>query len=205
MIFLRAIVEARRHNLCVQEGFMKAILSCLLLGLLVGCATTHKERSEVKDIDTKLDEAQDVNGEKLGIKDDTIVIQKKRLLAEELRELQNYTYGLEAEVYGSRKYGSKGLYGVYRDCQAELSSSKYGGNGELPYIEPAERLIEDKESMTFGKDEDDKLVSVTEEFISERIDRFKKSRESLEKRRAEYELKVRVCKNKLKNAKEQAE
>lgn len=178
----------------------KLLLLVLSLGL-AACSTTHKEKSEVKDIDTKLERAQDVNGETLGVRDDSIVIQKKRVLAEELRELQNYTYGIGDEVYGSRKYGSRGLYGVYADCKADLNSKKYGGSGDLPYIEPAEKIIKEKEEWKFGKDENDKLVTVSEEFISERIERFKKYRDKLEKRRAEYELKVRVCKNKLKNAK----
>lgn len=183
---------------------MKLFANLLLLLSLMACATSHKEKSEVKELDTKLEEQQDVNGESLGIKDDSIVIQKKRLLAEELRELQNYTYGLEDEVYGNRKFGSRGLYGVLHDCKAELASKKYGGTGELPYIEPKEQLLEDRENSVFGKDEDNKLVTVSEEFISERIERFKKAREILEKRRVEYELKVKVCRTKLKNAKEEA-
>lgn len=176
-----------------------------MLGLsLVACSTSHKEKSEVKEIETKLEQSQDVNGETLGIKDDSIVIQKKRVLAEELRELQNYVYGLNDEVYGSRKYGSRGLYGVYADCKADVNSKKYGGTGDLPYIEPAEDIIKEKEEFNFGKDENNQLVTVSEEFISERIERFKKYRDKLEKRRAEYELKVRVCKTKLKNAIEES-
>lgn len=180
----------------------KFALVMMVLGL-AACSTTHKEKSEVKDIETKLDRAQDINGETLGVRDNTIVVQKKRVLAEELRELQNYTYGINDEVYGSRKYGSRGLYGVYVDCKADLNSKKYGGSGDLPYVEPAETIIKEKEEWKFGKDENDKLVTVSEEFISERIERFKKYRDKLEKRRAEYELKVRVCKNKIKNAKVQ--
>ena len=70
---------------------MKLFVLSLLSLSLVACSTSHKEKSEVKEIETKLEQSQDVNGETLGIKDDTIVIQKKRVLAEELRELQMTT------------------------------------------------------------------------------------------------------------------
>ena len=182
---------------------MRMVFLPLVLAL-AACSTTHKDKSEVKEIDTQLEKSQDVNGETLGVRDNSIVIQKKRLLAEELRELQNYTYGLNDEVYGSRKYGSRGLYGVYVDCKADLNAKSLGGTGDLPYVEPAEKIIKEDSEINFGKDENDKLVSVTEEYISERIERFKKYRDKLEKRRAEYELKVRVCKTKLKSARAEA-
>ncbi|MFK8138475.1 MAG: hypothetical protein AB8E15_08955 [Bdellovibrionales bacterium] len=181
---------------------MKLILMTLSLIFMSACATSHKEKSEVKEIETELERKQEMNGETLGVKDDSIVIQRKRELAEELRDLENDVYGLDSEVYGNRKYGSKGLYGVYRDCKAELNSIT---TEDSPFIEPREKIIQEKNRFAkFGLDENDKLVTVSEEFISERLERYKKYQTKLEKRRDEYELKVRVCKNELKVAKRKA-
>lgn len=179
---------------------MKLFLILPLL-VLAACSTSHKEKSELKDVETNLDRKQDVNGETLGVKGEHLVIQKKRMLAETLRDLQNEVYGMEYDVYGNRSMGSKGLYGVYRDCKIEINSEKWGGNGDMPSIEPKQPVIKETEEFKYGKDESDKLVSVSEEFISERIERFQGYKKILIKRRDEYETKVKVCETQLKNAK----
>ena len=129
-------------------------------------------------------------------------VQKKVLLAEELRHLENETYGIEYEVYGNREYGTKGLYGAYKECKAEVNSVKYGGTGKLAPIEPAAPVINEDPLLKFGKDESGELVGVSEEFLTQRIERFKKYKSLLQKRREEYETKLGICQNDVKSAKE---
>lgn len=180
----------------------KLIAFGVLAALFSGCASQLEKRNEVEDLDTKLEGAKEVSGgDRIGIRDNKMKVQKKVLLVEELRRLENETYGLEYEVYGNRQYGTIGLYGSYRDCHTELNSASLGGSGKLKPIEPAAPVINEDPFFKFGKDESGELVGVSEEYLSERIDRFKKYREVLEKRRTEYETKVRICENDLKNAK----
>lgn len=177
-------------------------LVVILVGLnLLACASQLEKRNEVKDLNTQLEDEKSVGGgDKLGVRDNKLKVQKKVLLAEELRQLENETYGMEYEVYGNRDYGTKGLYGAYRDCKGEANSVQYGGTGKLIPIEPPAPVINEDPLLAFGKDESGELVGVSEEFLSERIDRFKKYKKILQKRRQEYETKLRICENEIKAA-----
>lgn len=185
---------------------MKKVLCLASFMILGACASKLEKRNTIDDMDTKLkDEKKVSGGDKLGTRDDKVVVQRKVMLAEELRDLENETYAMEYEVYGNRKYGTKGLYGVYRDCHTDLGSYSLGGTGKMKPLEPAQPVITEDPFFKFGRDEEGELVGVNEEFLSERIDRFKKYRKLLTKRRNEYELKVRICENDLKNARYKAE
>ncbi|MBC86279.1 MAG: hypothetical protein CL677_03790 [Bdellovibrionaceae bacterium] len=180
----------------------KILVSILALGILSGCATQLEKRNEVKDLDTMMDKKENIKGdESVGIKDNKFRIQKKVLLAEELRRLENVTYGIEYEVYGNREYGTKGLYGAYRDCKTEENSVALGGDGTMSPIEAPAPVINEESKLDFGLDEKGDMVGVSEEYLSERIDRFQKYRKILKKRRSEYETKLGICENNIKNAK----
>ncbi|MCB0367903.1 MAG: hypothetical protein KDD45_00325, partial [Bdellovibrionales bacterium] len=71
--------------------------------------------NKAKKVDTQMTHSGNVSGDtQVGVKDGNMVVQKKVLMNEELRRLQNEVYELEDRVYGNRKYGSLGLYGVLR-------------------------------------------------------------------------------------------
>lgn len=182
---------------------MKSLFSGLLaLAFLAGCATATEKKNSIKDVDTRLKEEKEVSGgDRLGLRDDKVKVQKKVLLAEELRGLENEVYNMENEVYGNRQFGTKGLYGVYFECMGELNSVELGGSGKLAPIEPPAKVIKEDQDLTFGRDEKGDLVGISEEYLSERIERFKKYRDVLSKRRSEYELKVQICENDVKAAK----
>lgn len=128
-----------------------------------------------------------------------MVVQKKVMMNEELRKLQYEVYELEDRVYGNRKYGSLGLYGVLRECRLQLSDTKNGGDGKLKWTEPIDRVTEKEEEFKIGLDEEKKLVGVSEEFLADRIKRFKGYKSVLDKRQDEYEEKVAICKAELKS------
>ncbi len=180
---------------------MKNIGLILMVMVLGACTSALKKKNEVKDLDTKMENQKQISGDSsLGVKDNTMVVQRKVELAEELRRLENMTYAMEYEVYGNREYGTTGLYGVYRDCKGQVNSTKLGGSGKLIPVEPPAKVINEDKELKFGKDEKGELVGISEEYLSERIERFKKYRKVLRKRRQEYETKVRICENDLKDA-----
>lgn len=174
----------------LQEDSMRALLWSLSVLLVVGCSSNpHK----AEKIETKMEREQKVVDEKLGVKDGNLVIQKKVEMAEEVRRLQHEVYELEDRVYGNRKYGSKGLYGSLKDCKVKMSSKAMGGDGKLMWTEPVDRVTDKEEEFTIGIDEQDKIVGVSEEFLKDRITRFRKYRQTLQKRQDEYEEKLEIC------------
>lgn len=159
--------------------------------LMAGCASNpHK----AKDVETNIDNSAQVSGDtKIGVKDGNLVVQKKVQMNEELRRLQNEVYSLEDKVYGNRKYGSEGLYGALKTCKKKLSSKALGGTGKLRWTEPIDRVTDKEDEWNIGIDEKEKVVGVSEEFLKDRIRRFRGYRKVLQKREDEYKEKVEIC------------
>lgn len=181
----------------MKKHFIKIAITLISIELLfTACATNP---NKVKEIDTTLENTSSINDEtSLGVKDGYMVVQKKVMMNEELRKLQYEVYELEDRVYGNRKYGSLGLYGVLRDCKLQLSDTKNGGDGKLKWTEPIDRVTDKEEGFKIGLDEENKLVGISEEFLADRIKRFKSYQNILNKRQDEYEEKVVICKTELK-------
>jgi hypothetical protein len=162
-------------------------------------ACSHNPNKAEK-IETQMDKKSDVTGDTtVGIKDGNIVVQKKVMLNEELRRLQYDVYELEDRVYGNRKYGSEGLFGTLKNCRVDLADKKNGGTGKLMWTEPMDRVTDKEDEFKVGIDEGDKLVGVSEEFLSDRIKRFSGYKNVLQKREDEYEDKLAICKAELKS------
>ncbi|MDX9730557.1 MAG: hypothetical protein RBT63_02195 [Bdellovibrionales bacterium] len=177
-----------------------ALLAAGILALsLIGCSS-NPHKAEV--IDTKIDNKEQISGDtSVGVKDGDMIVQKKVLMNEELRRLQNEVYQTEDHVYGNRKYGSKGLYGVLRECRAEISTKALGGSGKLQWTEPIDRVTDKEEEFKIGLNDKKQLIGVSEEFLKDRIERFKQYKLVLQKRQDEYEEKVEICKTELKERK----
>lgn len=165
--------------------------------IIFGCSSNpHK----AEKIDTEIKNNGQVSGDTaVGIKDGNMIVQKKVQMNEELRRLQIDVYELEDRVYGNRKYGSLGLYGVLRQCKMDLSDPKNGGDGKLKWTEPMDRVTDKEDDYKIGLDEKDKLVGISEEFLKDRLERFKGYKKTLMGRQDEYEEKVQICKAELKS------
>lgn len=175
-------------------------LSVLCVAFVVGCKSNpHKAQK----IETEMEKASAVGGgEQIGVKDGNMVVQKKVQMNEELRRIQYEVYELEDRVYGNRKYGSKGLYGALKACREEIVSKKLGGDGKLMWTEPIDRVTDKEEEFNIGIDEKDKIVGVSEEFLKDRIGRFRRYKQTLQKRQDEYEEKLEICDADLKAKKQ---
>lgn len=170
-------------------------LFCVLA--MAACSTNpHK----AEKIETDIEKSSQVSGDtQVGIKDGNMVVQRKVMMNEELRRLQNEVFELEDRVYGNRKFGSLGLYGVLKDCRTQLADKANGGTGKLMWTEPMDRVTDKEEDLKVGLDEKDQLVGITEEMLKDRIERFRGYKVVLQKRQDEYEDKVAICKNELKS------
>lgn len=174
------------------------ILGSIFLFLMACSSNPHK----AEKVNTKIDSQGEINGDTtVGIKEGNMVVQRKTEMNEEVRRLQNDVYELEDRVYGNRKYGSLGLYGVLRQCKVDLSEIKNGGDGKLKWTEAMDRITDKEEEWKIGLDEKNKLVGISEEFLKDRIERFHGYKKVLMQRQDEYEEKVQICKAELKTQK----
>jgi hypothetical protein len=181
----------------IRTSTLSSILSMTLacIGLWSCSHNPHK----AEKIDTTIKNDDKVSGDtSVGVKDGNMIIQKKVQMNEEIRRIQYEVYETEDHVYGNRKYGSLGLYGVLRDCRLQLTDPKNGGDGKLKWTEPIDRVTDKEDEFKVGLDEKDKLVGVSEEFLKDRIERFRGYKATLMKRQDEYEEKVQICKAELK-------
>ncbi len=173
----------------------KSFVFVALASIVVGCASNpHKARK----IETEMEKSSRVSGDThVGVKDGNMVVQKKVQMNEELRRIQNEVYSLEDQVYGNRKLGSDGLYGALKNCRKKVTSKKNGGTGKLMWTEPMDRVTDKEDEWEVGIDEKDKIVGVSEEFLLDRIKRFKDYKRTLQKRQDEYKEKLDICDAKI--------
>ncbi|MCM2282084.1 MAG: hypothetical protein NDI61_09585 [Bdellovibrionaceae bacterium] len=178
---------------------MKAVRVFGLLALSSVMAACSSNPHKAEKIETKMEQSETVTGdEKVGINTDgNMIVQKKVAMNEELRRLQYEVYELEDRVYGNRKYGSKGLYGTLKGCRENLARKDNGGDGKLMWTEPMDRVTDKEDEFKIGIDEQNKLVGVSEEFLNDRIVRFRNYKMILMKRQDEYEDKLSICKTEL--------
>lgn len=176
---------------------MKKFAFIALSMVLASCANPNK----AKDLDTKVDMTAPVNaGGVIGVKDGDMVYQRKVQMNEELRNLETEVYNLEAKVYGGPRYlDNRGLYGVLKDCRAEMSEKSNGGDGKLLWTEKREYVTAEDDVSKIGIEDKKKIVGVSEEYLKDRLDRFKNYRKVLMDRQEEYETKVKVCELELKS------
>lgn len=178
----------------------------LIVLIAAGLNACSSNPHKAKDIETNMDKKESVSGQtSVGVKDGNMIVQKKVMMNEELRRIQNDVYETEDRVYGNRAYGSLGLYGVLRNCRSDLADKKNGGDGKLMWTEPIDRVTDKEDEFEIGIDESQKLVGVSEEFLKDRIKRFRGYRDVLEKRQDEYEEKLAICKTELKSRKHDQE
>ena len=174
----------------ISEKYKQVLLFIGVCSLMAACASPHR----AKKIDTQMKSSEQVSGDTmLGIKDGNMVVQKKVQMNDELRRLQNEVYQMEDRVYGNRKYGSKGLYGALKTCRLKLTNKKHGGTGQLMWTEPIDRVTDKEDEWRVGVNEEDKIIAVSQEFLLDRIQRFKGYKKRLQKRQDEYEEKLEIC------------
>lgn len=177
--------------------------SLICVSLMIACASKNK----AKEVDTKIKDTSQVSPDSvIGVKNGDMVYQRKVAMNEELRTLELTVYNLEARVYGGPRYlDNRGLYGVLRDCHVELGEAANGGDGKIQWTEKRDYVTPDDDFTQIGL-ENKNIIGVSEEYLLDRLARFKNYKKTLEDRQEEYETKVKSCelelaaqKQKLKN------
>ncbi len=170
----------------------------LLVAFALSCS---HNANKAEKIESKIVNSDAVSKEEnVGVsKDGNMIWQKKVSMNEELRRLQFEVYELEDRVYGSRKYGSSGLFGALKTCMSHLAARENGGNGTLMWTEPLDRITDKEEVFNVGIDEKDRLVGVSEEFLKDRLARFIEYKRILMKKQDEFDDKLSVCEGEMKS------
>jgi hypothetical protein len=183
----------------LMTRYILLLAGVVTLGLSVGCSSKHK----AKDVETAVEMAEPVRGDSVvGVKNGDMVYQRKVAMNEELRKLEIDVYDLEARVYGGPRYlDNRGLYGVLRDCRVQIGDAKNGGDGKVRWTESREYVTPDDDYSKIGVEDKKRIVGVTEEFLKDRVVRFKDYQRTLQKRQDEYETKVKMCEMELQQQK----
>lgn len=185
-----------------QSRLSLAVRTSLLCASVLTFASCSHNPHKAEKIETKIEKDDAVSGDtKVGVKEGNMIVQKKVMMNEELRRLQNEVYESEDHVYGNRKFGSQGLYGNLKTCRTQVAAKENGGSGKLSWTEPMDRVSDKEDDLKIGLDEKEKLVGVSEEFLKDRIERFRNYKMVLQKRQDEYEDKLDICKNELREKK----
>jgi hypothetical protein len=178
------------------EVYVKHKISVLIAFLSLAACAGNPNKAE--KIETKMENAEAVSGtQAVGVKNGEMVVMDKAEMSEKLRDLQNAVYSLEDKVYGTRKLGSLGLYGDLKACKRKQASRQFGGTGTMVWTEPLDRVTDKEEELKVGVDEKKNLVGVSEEFLKDRVARFQRYKQILQKRSDEFEEKISSCKNDL--------
>lgn len=182
---------------------MKAVLWLIPVIFLTQC-------SSKKDVTVSLDEApkmeQKLNSttgsknEKVGVKDDTVKIQKTVYLEEDLANSQREIEDLENAIYGQSKKYPGGIYLALKSCRARLADPRLGGNGVAEPMEKWEKISAKNPDYNYHVDRDKNVVAVTEEDLASRISNLRKLRGLLNDSYDAFQTKLDNCQQKLETA-----
>lgn len=156
--------------------------------LLSACASNP---NKAREIDTAIEHSAPVgSGLVIGVKNGEMVAQKEVMMSEDLRLLQNQTYELEAKVYGGIRYmDNNGQYGALKACYVKRGEI----TGEItPMTEPRDYVVPE-EVYDIGLDRQKNIIGFQKEYLLNRIARFKRYKQVLTQRFAEYEDKISLC------------
>jgi hypothetical protein len=129
-----------------------------------------------------------------------MITRKKVAMNEALAELQRDVNELEIDIYGDETLGRSGLYGVLSECLDRSVEKKNGGDGKLKRLPEKAILVPPEEAtqVKIGLDENNKLVSVSEEYLLTRIHRYQTYKAGYLKQKEDFKERIRICKADLK-------
>ena len=149
---------------------MKNLLTVLIILLisemfvLVGCSSNPL--AEDRELDHPINFAGD-QSEKLGIRDDKVIFQKRITLEARLHFINNHIYELQEQ--------SENVWNRVKACKMRLSDIRIGGTGTAPKIQPWQSKIEANDNYKYVYNaKSNSIFAITEEELNIRINRFEK-------------------------------
>jgi hypothetical protein len=145
------------------------ILALCALILAVGCSSKTKKDADIKsqEIATTIDKSEAMNQkETIGVnKDEEVIVQKKTKLTDYLKDISYQVRKKQDELYGSRRFNTRGIYGRYEACMM--------GRKEKPKVARQMVLKDDElgqiEADKFGYDEKGQMVALEEQKLRDKI------------------------------------
>lgn len=139
------------------------------VNFLISCSSKSKKDADIKaqDISTQIEKAEVLNqSEMVGVnKAEEVVVQKKTNLIDYLKDLSFQVRRKQDELYGSRRFNTRGLFGRYEEClvnkkqKPKVARQMVLKDSELGQIEA------DK----FGYDEKGQMVALEEQKLRDKI------------------------------------
>lgn len=173
----------------------KTILIFGALALVAGCSSKSKKDADIKaqEITTTVDKSEMINQkETVGVnKDEEVIVQKKTKLTDYLKDISYQVRKKQDELYGSRRFNTRGLYGRYEECTAskkqkpKVARQMVLKDNELGQIE-AEK---------FGYDEKGQMVAVEEQKLRDKIRDMEDKKNRLYAQEEELLSEVNTCEN----------
>lgn len=177
------MVKQMRNSSILRLGF------CFFAAMTMASCKSNK----AKIVETEITQGTAVGGDtQVGVDDsDTMILQKKINLAEEIRRTRENTFDLEDRVYGNRKYGSLGLYGRYKLCFDKKSEDS---RKNLPKPGKLDRWTDQNENLKIGYNQNkDALIALKEEKLRDYLDQLNERSQQLQKREDELNESIAQC------------
>lgn len=147
----------------------KLIFAFCLVVLGVGCSSKSKKDADIKaqEISTNVDKGEKITEkETVGVnKDEEVIVQKKTKLTDYLKDIAFQVRKKQDELYGSRRFNTRGLYSRYETCMAAKK--------QKPKVARQMVLKDDElgqiEADKFGYDEKGEMVALQEQKLRDKI------------------------------------
>jgi len=162
-------------------------------GFLFSCSSKSKKDADIKDqqISTKIEKAEPLNqSESLGVnKDEEVIVQKKTNLVDYLKNVSFQVRRKQDELYGSRKFNTRGLFGRYEECLV--------GKKQKPKVARQMVLKDDElgqiEAGKFGYDEKGQMVALEEQKLRDKIRDMEDKKNRLYAQEEELLSEINTC------------
>jgi chaperonin cofactor prefoldin len=150
-----------------------------------------------KDLDHTLNSKSEDSQEKVGLRDDKVMIQKRVYLEEQLWSLKSEVDDLQRTLYGASKQDPSGVWLGLSDCRKRVADPRIGGTGKPEAMESWTNITKKDEAFFYKVDKKtNSLVGVSEEALDERLGRYQAHKRVLEQKYDELKGKLDSCEDK---------
>ncbi|MEY4616164.1 MAG: hypothetical protein RJB66_1124 [Pseudomonadota bacterium] len=174
---------------------IKNVLVALTCLIFVSCSSKEKKDADIKaqDLKTSVERAELLSSkETLGVnKDEEVIVQKKTKLVDYLKEVSYEVRKKQDELYGSRRFNTRGLFGRYEECMSQKKQKPKIARQMVLKDQELGQINADK----FGYDEKGQLVAVEEQKLRDKIRDMEDKKNRLFAQEEELLTEVRTCEN----------
>lgn len=183
---------------------LKKSMALGFLLALTGCSSAPvQNKVSLTDDTQKFDKQLNFNStadEKVIVRDNDVVFQKRQALEARLNRLETRATDLQNSIYGISQQEPNGLWLKLKSCLEKISDSRIGGTGNREPMTPWENVTAHEGDFRYVVDKHDSIVGVSEEQVDARITRFEKYVKVLTDKYSEFDDKLNACENRYREA-----